>query len=157
MDKIHVVAEQYRQFLLQRQFATEKTAGYMQTWVEQFLHFACNYRDEPFEQVLIRFEDALAQKGAVEAWQIKQANDAITLYHFHFRHHECAAHSTTKPDNPDAVIQKVHEWMRIRHYALRTEKSYVHWIVRFLHFADSQGGKGELTIHDFTGLSAIWQ
>jgi len=88
LGKIRAVAEQYRQFLLRKQFGTEKTAGYMQTWVEQFLYFACNHREEPFEQVLVRFEDALEAKGSVEAWQIKQANDAITLYHFHFRRHK---------------------------------------------------------------------
>ncbi len=46
MDKIRAVTESYRQFLLEKQFATEKTAGYMQKWVEQFLHFACDYRGE---------------------------------------------------------------------------------------------------------------
>jgi len=152
MDKIRAVAEQYRKFLLEKQFATEKTAGYMQSWVEQFLHYACNYRGEPFEQVLIRFEDALASQGMVEAWQVKQANDAITLYHFHFRHHDSGAHAIATTAGTEEIMQKVHEWMRIKHYSPSTEKSYRHWISRFMHYADQQDGSGGLSINDFTGF-----
>ncbi|WP_138260998.1 malate synthase [Mariprofundus erugo] len=54
MDKIHAIAETYRPFLLAKRFATAKTAAYMQSWVEQLLHFACHYRGESFEQVLPR-------------------------------------------------------------------------------------------------------
>jgi len=150
MDKIHAVTELYRQFLLDKQFATEKTAGYMQKWVEQFLHFACDYRGEPFEQVLVRFEDMLADKDSLESWQLKQANDAITLYHFHFRHHENGPHTAANAGSTDEMMQKLREWMRIKHYSPSTEKSYRHWITHFIRYTGEQGGNGELSTNDFS-------
>lgn len=150
MDKIHAVGDLYRQFLLARQFATEKTAGYMQKWVEQFLHFACDYRGESFEQVLTRFEAMLEDKGSLEPWQIKQANDAITLYHYHFRHHESGAKLPATAGDSDEIMAKAREWMQIKHYAKRTEKSYLHWVSRFLRYAREQGGDGELCVDHFS-------
>jgi len=150
MDKIHAVTELYRQFLLDKQFATEKTAGYMQKWVEQFLHFACDYRGEQFEQVLVRFEDMLADKGSLEPWQLKQANDAITLYHFHYRHHENAEHTAANAGSTDEIMQKLREWMRIKHYSPSTEKSYRHWIARFIRYAGEQGSNGNFSTNDFS-------
>ena len=73
MDKVHAVGEMYRQFLLSKQFATEKTAGYMQNWVERFLRFARDYRGESFKQVLTRFEAILEERGALELWQCRVA------------------------------------------------------------------------------------
>ena len=152
MDKIHEICEQYRRFLLERQFATEKTAVYMQKWVEQFLHFACDYRGESFEQVLTRFEFMLEDRGGLEPWQLKQANDAITLYHYHFRHHQSGAQVSVTASERDAIMAKVHEWMRIRHYAKKTEQSYMHWINRFLHYAEQQKGGGDLSVNHFSGF-----
>jgi len=152
MDKIHAVGELFRQFLLSRQFATEKTAGYMQQWAEQFLHFACDYRGEPFEQVLTRFEAMLEAKGSLEPWQLKQANDAITIYHNHFRHHERGSRQPVAVGDNDGIMAKVRDWMRIKHYAKKTEKSYLNWIARFLHYAQEQGSNGKLSVDHFSGF-----
>jgi len=152
MDKVHAVGELFRQFLLSKQFATEKTAGYMQKWVEQFLRFARGYRGDSFEQVLARFEAMLEERGALEPWQLKQANDAITLYHYHFRHHENGAKRAATAGERDEIMAKVREWMRIKHYAKRTEKSYLQWISRFLHYAGAKDGEAELTVQQFTGF-----
>ena len=150
MDKIREVCEQYRKFLLKKQFATEKTSGYMQKRVEQFLHFARDYRREPFEQVLMRFESMLEEKGSLEPWQLKQANDAITIYHHHFRRHSDASAPEKPMDSPDEIMAGVKEWMRVRHYAKRTEKTYSQWILRFLRFTQEQGRKGQPTVTDFS-------
>ncbi len=151
MDKIHAVCEQYWRFLLEKQFASEKTAVYMQKWVEQFLHFACDYRGEPFEQVLTRFESMLESKGSLEPWQLKQANDAITIYHHHFRRHADGGQKSAVAVKPDEIMTKVHEWMRIKHYAKRTERTYTQWIARFLRYVREQGGERLPTVRDFSG------
>ncbi|MDQ6992993.1 MAG: integron integrase [Mariprofundus sp.] len=118
--------------------------------MEQFLHFACDYQDEPFEQVLVRFEDLLTDNGSLEPWQLKQANDAITLYHFHFRHHENGAHTVANATPTNEIMQKLHDWMRIKHYSPSTEKSYSHWIARFIRHTGEQRDNGELSINNFS-------
>jgi integron integrase len=145
MDKILAVCEQYRQFLLNRKFATERTAGFMQNWVEKFLRFALDYRGESFEQVLTRFEAMLEAMGAYEPWQLKQANDAVTIYHHHFRHQEQGGKVVADAGNRDQLLSKVREWMRIKHYSKRTEKSYQHWISRFIRYAEAHGGNLSLS------------
>lgn len=152
MDKIHAVAESYCRFLLDKQFATEKTAGYMQKWVEQFLHFACDYRDESFEQVLVRFEAMLEAKGSLESWQIKQANDAVIIYHHHFRRRDNGGPVSAAAGNQDEIMAKVREWMRIKHYAKRTEKSYLNWISQFLRYVREPGDKQQISVVHFSGF-----
>lgn len=157
MDKIRAVGEQYRRFLLSREFATEKTAGYMQNRVEQFLRFACDYRGETFEQVFARFESMLEEKGSLEPWQLKQANDAITLYHYHFRQHESGAKAApVATGGRDEIMVKVREWMRIKHYAKRTEQIYLQWISRFLYYTEKRGAS-EITVQQFSGFIPNWQ
>lgn len=86
MDKIHAVAGQYRQFLLQRQFATEKTAGYMQTWVEQFLFPSAQLSRDPDAAVMRRhhvYDKTLqaAMKRAVLKSGISKHASLHTLRH----------------------------------------------------------------------------
>jgi len=150
MDKIHQVALQYRKFLVNKAFANEKVAAYMQNWVEKFLYFARDYRHEPFEKVLARFEDMLETRMSFEAWQLKQANDAITLYHAHFRRHQADNHTSFEtPHTWQEIESKVHEWMRIKHYSPRTEKTYLHWIRRFLFYVEQYGGGKSLSVEHF--------
>jgi integron integrase len=40
----------------------------------------------------------------------------------------------TKPGKPSPFLEEVRAAIRVRHYSIRTEKSYVHWIVRFIRF-----------------------
>jgi len=47
----------------------------MQSWVEKFLFFARDFRDKPFEHVLLRFEHMLEEKQGIEEWQRKQAKN----------------------------------------------------------------------------------
>jgi len=150
MDKIYAVAEQYRHFIISKQFVNEKAAGYMQSWVEKFLFFARDFRDEPFEHVLSRFEHMLEEKQGIEDWQRKQANDAIILYHSHFRRHLDGDSAPISNLNSWQQIQpKVQEWMRIKHYSPRTEKTYLQWIQRFLFYVQQHGDDQQLSVSDY--------
>lgn len=151
MDKVHAVGESYRQFLLNRRFASAKTAPYMQKWVEQFLLFARDYRGESFEQVLTRFEAMLEARGSLEPWQLKQANDAITIYHHHFRRSGDGAQASATAGDPDEIMAKTREWMRIKHYSKQTERNYLSWIGRFLHYVRQQGGGRNISVGHFSG------
>jgi len=152
MDKIHAVCVQFRQFLVERGFANEKSAGYMQRWVEQFLHFALDYRGEGFEQALTRFEATLEENSALEPWQRKQANDSITLYHNHFRHADKGRQSSATDIDRDEIMARLAEWMRIKHYSPRTESAYRDWIVRFLDWTKRQPASEALTPQLFSAF-----
>jgi hypothetical protein len=35
---------------------------------------------------------------------------------------------------PKKLLDRVRETLRLKHYALSTEETYVQWIIRFIHF-----------------------
>lgn len=39
-----------------------------------------------------------------------------------------------KPGEPSPFLEQVRRAIRVRHYSVRTEKTYIHWIVRFIRF-----------------------
>ena len=42
---------------------------------------------------------------------------------------------------PGRLMDQVHEVMRFHHYSLSTEKSYIHWILRYIRFNNRQHPK----------------
>ncbi len=140
MDGIHKIGEQFRCFLVDRGFVQARIAPYMQRWVEMFLAFARGHRGEAFEQVLDRFAHSLEQQARYEPWQIAQARDAAILYYHHFRSADEAGDNGVSCAGWDDVAPRVHEWMRIKHYAPNTEKTYVQWMRRFFSWLENRGG-----------------
>jgi hypothetical protein len=53
------------------------------------------------------------------------------------------------------LLERVRDAIRIRHYSFRTEKTYVHWIKRFIYFHDTdvmnRGGRGAKSPLDSEG------
>ena len=74
----------------------------------------------------------------VADWQIKQAETAIRLYIGNFLNgdesslepntHEARE---TNPSDCSAIVRKMKEAMRLKHYSYRTERSYIDWVKRF--------------------------
>ena len=58
---------------------------------------------------------------------------------------------TLKSQNPTKLklLDRVRTAIRTRHYSIRTEKSYIHWIKRFIYFHDkrypAEMGEREIT------------
>lgn len=56
-------------------------------------------------------------------------------------------------DSVDGMVEAVRRALRVRHYALRTEQAYLHWVRRFLRWCESAGvvaeGAGEEEVRRF--------
>jgi len=50
------------------------------------------------------------------------------------------ATSTTKP-RPKKLLEELHEQLRTSHYALRTEKTYISWVRRYITFHNKRHPK----------------
>jgi hypothetical protein len=65
--------------------------------------------------------------------------------------------ATARSDQPPKLLDQVRSSLRVKHYSLRTERSYLHWIKRFIHFHHLRHpqdmGANEVT--DF--LSHLWR
>src|ERR1043166_6137938 len=61
------------------------------------------------------------------------------------------------PDPPPRLLDSVRQHLRVRHYSIRTEQAYVHWIKRFILFHGKRHPKvmGETEVSMFlTHLAA---
>ena len=61
--------------------------------------------------------------------------------------------SSHRPLGPPKLLDEVREALRVRHYSIRTEQSYVHWVRRFTLFHGkrhpTEMGAEEITREDF--------
>jgi len=100
---------------------------------------------------VIEFLDALRADEKVLDWQPRQADDALKLYYFHFLGQGAAKLSAAlKEADTDAALAEVKRLIRLRHYSYSTERTYLHWITRFLAYAlDGEKQPADLASSDF--------
>jgi hypothetical protein len=96
-------------------------------------------REPPSTQDTIRFL-AFLEKG-YEPWKVKQARHALQLYSYYLQSCRMPAKKQPCPEGAEdwrAVEKIIVRLMRLQHYALRTEKSYLSWIHRFASYVGSK-------------------
>jgi hypothetical protein len=84
-------------------------------------------------------------------WQLQQAANAAGVYRYqHRRAPKDEAPGGKRLPVPDeaAMLKRLREVIRLRHYAKSTEKTYLHWTRRFLAYRRYAGGEGEPTSDD---------
>lgn len=96
-----------------------------------FLHWAKRYKDMGCIGENL-FSEALAAEGKAE-WQIRQAIDAVHLF-------SMWSGDTGKGVEPGLdTLDALRKALRVRHYALKTEKCYLHWSGEYLCFCLKRG------------------
>jgi integron integrase len=118
-------------------------------WVKRFERFLNGVPIRQASPDLIRaFLADLKNDERIEDWQVDQARDAlkilymnhlkINLYNSGFRLKEKFKDSINDPEHlhklHSGLIKMVESEIRVRHYSIRTEESYLIWIKRFLSF-----------------------
>ncbi|HIP39387.1 MAG TPA: hypothetical protein EYG88_08430, partial [Desulfocapsa sulfexigens] len=53
------------------------------------------------------------------------------------------------------ILTEVHEFMRLHHYSIHTERTYCDWIRKFILFHNMKGRKELLTGIPFTGMKLV--
>ncbi|WP_167496627.1 integron integrase [Desulfopila sp. IMCC35006] len=109
----------------------------------------------------------LSDFGTYQDWQIRQADQAVRLYFSNF------LMSTSSPEQQNApltaggistqqeALQHFREGLRLRNYAVRTEKTYIGWVRRYLDYCTTRTSANNETactshyIRDFLAFLAI--
>jgi integron integrase len=120
----------------------DKTKFYIH-WVRRFLKF-CNYQLENINtEHVSQYLDSLDADEKVEDWQVKQAADAVTLYVEKYLKRPLKQITPLAKDSRvksidqkgalqwEQTLEETKNLIRLRHYSLSTEKTYLGWIVRF--------------------------
>ena len=133
----------FEKWLTEHRLLPEKRIGYAVGWVQRFLRARVGRPREEWRDTLSRFLRNL-EGGSVEDWQLRQAAEAITIYCTQYRVQKETALSPVgdgpplktstpaTPQTPREALLEMRRLMQLRHYAPRTERSYLGWARRFL-------------------------
>jgi integron integrase len=123
----------------------DKTKFYVH-WVRRFLK-SCNYQLENITtQHVSQYLDSLEADEKIGDWQVKQAADAVILYVEKYLKRPLEQLTSSEKDSREKSIgqegslawrqtlEEARNAIRLRHYSLSTEKTYLGWIERFKTF-----------------------
>lgn len=133
--------EPFVNYVRDRHLAEERQIPFYGKWVHRFLAsdlppIASSPRDR-----IQAFENLLVKDPFIEDWQVRQALKAVELY--------VSVFLAVKPAEPvkdgkdqDAgcdqakkAYAQMRELIRLRHYAYRTEQTYLDWVGRYFKYA----------------------
>ncbi len=139
-------------FLLKSSMVQPGRAKYFVNWVRQYLSIERSLKGQGWEEKLPQFLDGIGGEPNIKPWQVDQADQAVRLYFQNYhaanksKTRQASSHkSKTGQKNPERfnrkqVMDDVREWLRIKHYAYKTELSYLSWCKRFFVYSEQCKG-----------------
>ena len=133
----------YGDFLLRQQMVAPGKEKYFIIWLRRYFNQEASFKGKTWEDKLPQYLDLLSREPEIAAWQVDQAEQAVRLYFFNFyaRQKKSAkksiADSSCNNGGVDSqqALADLKEWMRIKHYAYKTEQSYLSWCKRFFNYS----------------------
>jgi len=122
--------------------------------VRLFFHHRHQWPEFPWTEQLLLFIVSLNEKGSYQNWQIRQADQAVSLYFSNFLGAKDQGHERENAivnlDDDDSfslseALIALTKVLRLKNYSSSTEKSYNKWCIRFFDYvkAHSPELKGE--------------
>lgn len=146
MERKNDRIEDFEEFLSKLGTVPEEKIKFYIHWVRRFLKF-CNYQLENINTERIsQYLDTLDADEKIADWQVKQAADAVILYVEKYLKRSLEQLTPKAKDSRDTSIDQKGsaQWkqtleetksaIRLRHFSLSTEKTYLGWIARFKTF-----------------------
>ena len=127
----------YQRYIEENGFANRETSKYFVSWVKTFLssHFSEMLTNQ---DKLMQFISSLELNEKIESWQCDQARKAVELYINMFLNNKETGASSNKETtvNHHGILEKVKTALRLKHYAYRTEKTYLNRISGYLKYCE---------------------
>jgi integron integrase len=150
----------FAQFLLQRQLVAPGKETFFVLWVRRYFLQETNFKGRSWEEKLPQYLSALAADSRIAPWQVDQAGQAVRLYfnNFYATRKRSAARNRQGGGQAAEIKEKywfdghqalsdLQEWIRIKHYAYKTEQSYLAWCRRFFNYShECKGSDGPGTV-----------
>ena len=150
-ERLQTALDGYPKFLREKDLALPKHQPYLVRWVREFLLFAQGHSGYIFEQTLDMFLADVGGRVGLKPWQIQQAADSVRIYRYQYRGASDDGEGGSPPvglNDASAMLARLRQVIRLRHYAGSTEKSYLHWSRRFLEYRSGSGCEGAPTAED---------
>lgn len=142
----------YGDFLLKRSMVAPGKEQFFVSWVRQYFNEESSFQGSTWEEKLPQYLEKLIAAPRIAPWMVDQADQAIRLYFQNFYAAEkntsikdTTANGTAGPDlfDSEKVLNDLKEWMRLKHYAYKTEQSYLNWCRRFFNYSRECSGGPE--------------
>jgi len=146
MDRKNGGVEDFQAFLSKLGTIPKDKIKFYIHWVRRFLK-SCNYQLENINTERVsQYLDSLESDEKIADWQVKQVADAVMLYVEQFLKKPLKPTSSLKEDSQSILIhekttlsweqtlEEAKNAIRLRHFSLSTEKTYLGWIARFKTF-----------------------
>jgi integron integrase len=145
----------FQAFLRSRKLVPEKNIPYFAFWAGKFLYF-CNKNNQlDNNNLVMEFMDSLQKDHKIADWQIRQARQAVQVYLVNFKGKTVSdalylsAGSVAKGSDVSRIIEEMKRSIRLKHYSLSTERSYLDWAKRFFRYVyETKGDEGAFTADD---------
>jgi len=181
----------FQKYLISHKLVREKNATFYAYWASCYLQFSKNLKNIDVNDAIRLFVENCQAQNHIADWQIRQARQAAEIYEYRFLkktplpagrvHREnlpaLPSHQTFHIDkdkkdagaekpiryDPVDVITKLQESIRVKHYSLSTERTYIDWVKRFFYFVESAKDpipyeiKGAEDVKDFLTYLAVKQ
>lgn len=135
------ILPEFQQFLLNKSLTSQRYVPFYARWASKFLIYSNNTSEPDLEKRMESFLAQLSQDHNIADWQVDQARDALKLYIYHYDGNELSgldANGTQIVKNTHLKLPQVigfsRDSIRIKHYAYRTESSYIGWVKRFYEY-----------------------
>ena len=143
MEREMGVIRDFETFLSQLGTVPENKTKFYIHWVRRFLK-SCNYQLENINTERVsQYLDSLEGDERIADWQVKQAADAVIIYVEQYLKKplkqiislakDFRSNSTDQkgPLSWEQTLEETKNVIRLRHYSLSTERTYLGWIARF--------------------------
>lgn len=147
----------YGDFLLKRSMVAPGKEKYFISWMRRFFSEESSFKGQSWEEKLPQYLEKFAGEPHIASWQVDQAAQAVRLYFHNFYATQKVSikevASTSGEDAPPMcdggkALADLKEWMRIKHYAYKTEQSYLNWCKRFFYYSiECKGENKEGLVH----------
>jgi integron integrase len=127
----------FQNFLRSKSLIQEKYIPFYAHWARKFLLFLKSSDQLHQDLCIENYINYLKTQPSITNWQIRQADEAVRLYVYHYcggelsDHHPNVTQAIEGETDISDIIEKTRKVMRIRHYSYRTEKTYIDWIRKF--------------------------
>ena len=119
-------------------------------WLQRFLAGPGGDSRLSAQDAQMAFVEKLDRDGGIPEWQIRQAARAVELFQKHYLRYRAETigpdtlsdgqvSSVSMPPTLDAAMEDTRRLIRVRHYAYRTEQTYMAWLAQYRNFVQKSG------------------
>lgn len=127
----------FGKFLLESRLIAPGKEKFLVHWTRKFFEYRLQHPQLLWSELLPLYLKELNISATYKDWQIRQADQAVRLYFSNFLMSSSsgglpgAGPTANSPATHKASLHNFLEALRLRHYAINTERTYLHWVRQY--------------------------